>query len=186
MCRALPMVELDRSAFLEETLVLEKYCEAVAAERAGWTERTAGQQPADALIKISAGGRKPSSKPRVKPIFNRLNAGVVISRKLPAKTGARGGTGKEGSPAGRKPERLSPSGWKYSLQRGHLHTGKRAEISLHVNLCKITPGVLHIFQTAWLVTGALSRTSRTSQTSQTDRLVCKVPGADKMIKLDKK
>jgi hypothetical protein len=31
-------------------IVLERCCEAVAAERAGWTERTAGQQPADALI----------------------------------------------------------------------------------------------------------------------------------------
>ena len=47
---------------------LEQVCEAVAAERAGWTERTAGQQPADALKKFSAGGRKPSSKPRVKPM----------------------------------------------------------------------------------------------------------------------
>jgi hypothetical protein len=47
---------------------LEQVCEAVAAERAGWTERTAGQQPADALKKFSAGGRKPSSKPRVQPI----------------------------------------------------------------------------------------------------------------------
>ena len=47
---------------------LEQVCEAVAAERAGWTERTAGQQPADALKKFSAGGRKPSSKPRVRPM----------------------------------------------------------------------------------------------------------------------
>ena len=54
--------------FLSQKLILERYCEAVAAARAGWTKRTAGQQPADALKKFSAGGRKPSSKPRVKPM----------------------------------------------------------------------------------------------------------------------
>ena len=37
-------------------------------------------------------------------------------RELPAKPGARWRTGKEGSPAGRKPERLSPSGWKHCVQ----------------------------------------------------------------------
>ena len=51
------VVKPDRS-------VLEKFCEAVAAERAGWTERTAGQQPADALKKFSAGGGSRAFKPR--------------------------------------------------------------------------------------------------------------------------
>ena len=37
-------------------------------------------------------------------------------RDLPAKPGARWRTGKEGSPVGRKPERLSPSGWKHCVQ----------------------------------------------------------------------
>ena len=76
--------------FLSQKLILERYCEAVAADPAslhyavtrrakaglsrhspqddGGTERTAGQQPADALKKFSAGGRKPSSKPRAKPM----------------------------------------------------------------------------------------------------------------------
>ena len=34
----------------------------------------------------------------------------------PAKPCTRRRTGKEGSPAGRKPERLSPSGWKHCVQ----------------------------------------------------------------------
>ena len=49
-------------------VVLERCCEAVAAERAGWTKRTAGQQPADALKKFSAGEGSRAFKPRVKPM----------------------------------------------------------------------------------------------------------------------
>jgi hypothetical protein len=43
--------------FANQAVLIEASCEAVAAERAAWTERTAGQQPADAL-KISARARE--------------------------------------------------------------------------------------------------------------------------------
>ena len=95
---------------------MEKYCEAVAAERAGWTERTAGQQPADALIKISAGEGSRACKPRVKPMRS-AERRRYNQKEEPAKPCTRRGTGKEGSPAGRKPERLSPSGWNPCTQR---------------------------------------------------------------------
>ena len=48
--------------------------------RAGWTKRTAGQQPADALKKFSAGGGSRAVSREVRRC-NRLTAGAVIEGK---------------------------------------------------------------------------------------------------------
>ena len=65
--------------------------------------------------KFSAGEGSRACKPRVKPMQS-AERRRCNQRELPAKPGARWRTGKEGSPAGRKPERLSPSGWKHCVQ----------------------------------------------------------------------
>ena len=122
---------------------MEKVCEAVAAERAGWTERTAGQQPADTLKKFSVGGRKPSSKPRVKPMKSaerrRHNQQETTIQTLRAM-----GNWQRGESGGGKAGAAVPSRLEMQFAISSLHSINRAGVLLHTRdiIVRKTPQIL--------------------------------------------
>ena len=115
-------------------IVLERCCEAVAADPAslhyavtrrakaglsrhspqddGGTKRTAGQQPADALKKFSAGGGSRAFKPRVKPMQS-AERRRCNQRKIPENIAREWEAGKRGVRRGESRNGCPPPAGKY-------------------------------------------------------------------------